>query len=102
MIIEAVRNYVIFTFIEEITGERFVNSTDTGIITTSLSIDQTGHARWGRVTNIGPKVEGISIGDYILVEPGKWTAHFHVDGKRYWKTDDKQILLVSDTPGTTY
>lgn len=102
MIIEAVRNYVIFTFVEDIYGDRFVNKTDGQIILTSDDKAQTTYPRWGKVVNTGPDVHGIEVDEYVLIEPGKWTSHFYVNGERYWKTDDEQIMCVSDVPGTTY
>ena len=100
--IEAFRNYVIFTFVENIYDGRFVNQTSGQIVLTSGDLAQTTYPRWGKTTNVGPDVVGISVGDYVLIEPGKWTAHFHVDGKQYWKTDDEKVIVVSDEPGTTY
>ena|ERR1035437_1549760 len=102
MIIETVRNYVIFTFVEDITGDRFVNKTSGPILVTSADTAQTTYPRWGLVTNIGPDVTVISIGEYILIDPGKWTSHFFVDGKRYWKTDEDMVLCTADEPGSTY
>ena len=102
MIIEPVRNYVIFTFVEDITGDRFINSARGVIQVTSDDKAQTKHPRWGKVTNVGPDVKDIEIGEYVLIEAGKWTSYFVVDGVRYWKTDDEQVVLVSDEPGTTY
>lgn len=102
MIIETVRDYVIFTFIEETTGGRFINKTNSQIILTSDDRMQTNYPRWGKVEEIGPNVKEITKGEYILIEPGKWTSHFYVNGKRYWKTDIDHVLCSSDTPGTTY
>jgi hypothetical protein len=102
MIIEAVRNYIIFTFVEDITGDRFINKTSSEIILTTDDKAQTTYPRWGRVEELGPDVIGISKGEFVLIEPGKWTSHFYVNGKRFWKTDDDQVMCVSDTPGTTY
>lgn len=102
MIIEAVRNYVVFTFVEEISGDRFINKTSSQIIVTSSDRAQTTYPRWGKVTNVGPDVKDVSIGEYILIEAGKWTSHFYVDGKRFWKTDESMVLCTADEPGTTY
>lgn len=102
MIIEAVRNYVIFTFVEDIVGDRFVNKTAGRIIVSSEDRAQTTYPRWGKVVQVGPDVYDVKVDDYILIEAGKWTSHFYVDGDRYWKTDEDQIIGVSDEPGTTY
>lgn len=102
MIIDAIRNYVIFTFVEDILSGRFVNNSGGAIILTSDDKAQTTYPRWGHVTNIGPDVRDVKVGDYILIEPGKWTSHFYVDEKRFWKTDDSMILCTADEPGSTY
>lgn len=98
MIIEAVRNYVVFTFVESIIGERFVNDSGGAIVLLSDDKAQTSFPRWGKVTNVGPDVTDISVGEHILIEAGKWTAHFFVDGKRFWKTDDEHVLCTADKP----
>jgi hypothetical protein len=102
MIIEAVRNYVVFTFVEDIYGDRFINSAGGAIILTSDDKSQTTYPRWGKVVNVGPDVTEITPGEYVLIEPGKWTTHFFVDGLRYWKTDEDKILCTADEPGSTY
>lgn len=102
MIIEPVRDYVVFTFVEDIYGDRFINKTGGPIILTSDDRSQTTYPRWGKAVSVGPEVLDIVPGDFILIEPGKWTSHFYVDGVRHWKTDDKQVMAISDEPGTTY
>lgn len=103
MEIEAIRNHVIFQFVEEIQNDRFRNSTHWGLIVTSGDTNQSNIARWGRVTHLGPDViSDIKVKDFILIEEGKWTPHFVLGGNRYWKTDDQVIIAVSDEPYTTY
>jgi chemotaxis signal transduction protein len=59
--------------------------------------------RWGLAISVGPDTIEVKDGDYILVEPGKWTTGFHVDqDTRIWKTDEDHIIATSDTPGSTY
>ena len=98
----AIKNNVIFQFVEDVISNRFVNSTESGLIVSSLDGNQSGLPRWGVVVSIGEDVDGIEPGDNILIEPGKWTPGFFVDGKRYWKTDDDKVMCISDEPLTTY
>ena len=98
----AERKNVLFQFIEDAIGNRFVNKAASGIIISSTDLNQSGIARWGKVTHIGEQVDEVQVGEYILLEPGKWTAGFYVDGTRYWKTDVDQILLTADEPTGTY
>lgn len=102
MIIEPVRNYVVFTFVEGIYGERFINDSGGAIILTSDDKSQTTFPRWGKVVQVGPDVTEIKPDEFVLIEPGKWTTHFFVDGLRYWKTDEDFVLCTADTPGSTY
>jgi len=95
-------NNVIFQFIEQNTSTRFINSTAAGLLVTETDGQQASIPRWGVVIAVGSAVKDIVTDDYILVDAGKWTPGFYVDGKRYWKTDDSMISLVSDEPGTTY
>jgi co-chaperonin GroES (HSP10) len=97
-----VRNNIIFEFVEDSTSTRFVNSTKSGIMISSQDSNQTGIPRWGKITHVGPDVKNVKVGEYALIEPGKWTSSFYVDNHRYWKTDDDQIMCTSDEPTTTY
>jgi len=54
------------------------------------------------VTDIGPDVKDVVVGDYVLVDAGKWTPSFELDGQRAWKTDETNIVFSSDTPSTAY
>ena len=101
-IIEAIEANVIFQFVEDVTQTRFVNSSESGIIINSGDGNQTLMPRWGKVLHVGPDVLEVIPGDYILIEPGKWTFSFRVGEERYWKTDETMIIGVSDEPGYTY
>ena len=106
--IKAVRKNVLFQFVEEsVAGKRFINSTKSGIIIHSSDGNQAVTPRWGKVTHVGPEVDELKVGEYVLIEPGKWTVGFtvrdwHGDPHRYWKTDVDKILLAADEPQTTY
>jgi len=95
-------NGVFFQFTEEASASTFVNKTQSGILIAQGKGDQSNVPRWGKVTDIGPDVTDVAVDDFILVEQGKWTVNFEVDGKRTWKTDQDHVLLVTDTPGTAY
>lgn len=98
---ETVGNYVIFQFVEKSVQGRFVNSHSTLLIS-SEDTYQTNLPRWARATHVGDECTCVKPGDYILIEGGKWTTGFEVDGQRYWKTDESVILVTSDEPGTTF
>jgi hypothetical protein len=100
--IEAVGNAIIFKFVEDVTSTRFINSSESGFIINSIDGNQMMYPRWGEVLHVGSLVTEVKKGEFILIDPGKWTAGFHMDTDRYWKTDDTHVIGVADTPGNTY
>ena len=56
--------------------------------------------RWGRVYRVGPKQTEIKVGDWILIEHGRWTRKVKIrddEGeKEIQKVEVKSILMVSD------
>jgi len=57
--------------------------------------------RWGRVWAIGPEQEDVSVGEWILLEHGRWTRGVTVveqDGTEITirRADVNGILMVSD------
>ena len=58
--------------------------------------------RWGRVYAVGPEQTEVKLGEWVLVEHGRWTRGIDIedgtsDHKRtIRKIDPKDILLVSD------
>jgi co-chaperonin GroES (HSP10) len=77
-------------------------TTRTGIILNSDDGKSTGiRPRWGKVFAIGPEQKEIDIGDWVLVEHGRWTRTINYeldDGKELElrMIDNKAILMVSD------
>lgn len=102
MAIQPLTDGIFFKFVEDNTGGRFINSTQSGIIVSSQASDQSNLARWGHVTAIGPNVTDVQVGDYILIESGMWTQGFKANEEYLWKTDENKVLLVSDKPTATY
>lgn len=54
--------------------------------------------RWGRVYAIGPDQHDVEVGDWILMEHGRWTRAFNVENEdgpfELHKADTNAILLV--------
>lgn len=100
--IEAIQSNIIFKFTEDVTQTRFVNKAASGILVTSGDGNQTTQPRWGEALFVGPDVREVKVGDFILVEAGKWTFGFYVDKERYWKTDEDMVICAADEPGHTY
>lgn len=58
--------------------------------------------RWAQVYAIGPNIDYLKVGQYILISHGRWsrgTAIVDAGGeKTIRKVDPNDVLLVSDTP----
>lgn len=76
-----------------------------------LSDDGKDHGikpRWARVYAVGPEQKDVKIGEYVLVEHGRWTRGFDLereDGTTFTvrRIDTECILLSSDEkPKDTY
>lgn len=87
---------IFFIFADDTSSTHFKNKTASGIIVQGGP--QSDQPRWGGVIQVGGNVEGIEVGDCILIEKGGWTPGFVTDGVRMWKTDETKVLVVSDEP----
>lgn len=59
------------------------------------------HPRWARVFAVGPEQKDVNVGDWILLEHGRWSRGFHYEdneGKQYniRLADKDAILMISD------
>ena len=57
--------------------------------------------RWGKVYAIGPDQKDINVGDWVLVEHGRWTRGVKIadDSEKelfIMRVDNKAIIAVSD------
>jgi co-chaperonin GroES (HSP10) len=57
--------------------------------------------RWCRVFAIGPRQKEVKVGEWILVEHGRWTRGLEVeedDGTKFtiWRVDNSGILMSAD------
>ena len=82
-----------------------MQTTSKGLII--LNDDGANHGikpRWGRVYSVGPEQKDISVGQYILIEHGRWTRGIEVidpltgEETVVRKVDNENILMVSDEP----
>lgn len=58
--------------------------------------------RWAKVYKIGPEQRDVNIGQWILIEHGRWTRKMTIDDgdgvKEIQKVDIDAIIAVSDEP----
>ena len=79
-----------------------VQKTNSGIIVPSDDGKTSGiHPRWGQVWAIGPEQKDVAVGDWVLVEHGRWTRGIEVeqdDGSAITvrMVENDSILIVSD------
>lgn len=102
--IRPLRDYVFFQFIDPTTSTRFGGKTRSGIEIPFQILEQAGKARWVQVTHVGPEVTTPEVkpGAYILLEAGKWSSGFVIDGERYWQTKEEWCACVDDQPHYTF
>lgn len=78
--------------------------TSSGIILPSDDGKNSGiRPRWGKVYSIGPQQKDVFVGQWVLIEHGRWTRGINVvdnNGERLTlrKVDNDAIMLVSDIP----
>ena len=91
------KDNVILTNLE--TGERVSAG---GIVIPDDDGKSSGvRARWGQVYAVGPKQKDVKVGDWVLMQHGRWTtgADIKLKGRdvfRFWKADPKGMLGISE------
>jgi len=96
--LELVGKKIAFEFLEDQSSNGFSNRTRGGIYYREETENQLDKGRWGRVLLIGPDVKEVSCGDYVLVEPLRWTTGLTVgeSEEKFWMTEEKDIMAISD------
>lgn len=74
------------------------------IIKSNIKESQGITSRWMRVHKVGTDIDFLQPGDWVLVEYGRWTEGFEVDGiEEAYRVDPKGCMAVSDEkPDTLY
>lgn len=107
MILKTIRPILDHVIIEDMEfGEQ---RTQGGIIIIDDDGKQHGiKPRWAKVYAVGPKQEDVKVGDWILIEHGRWTRGFNFtkdDGTIFTlrRVDTDCIMMTSDQkPSDTY
>lgn len=97
MQLTAIRDHIVFQFIDKITiDNRFVReNTETGLYLGASFDESAKTARWAKVLAIGPDADRIFLRPDIevLIEALKWTEAANIPNVgKVWRTDQKQIL----------
>jgi hypothetical protein len=68
--------------------------------------DEGIRPRWGRVYSVGPEQKDIKIGEWVLVNHGRWTRGVDVvkndETITLRRIDANDILIVADEPTMEY
>lgn len=76
--------------------------TKSGIVLTSDNGKTSGiHPRWGRVFAVGPDQRDVKIGEWILIEHGRWTRTIEYEQSadeviELRMVEEKSILAISE------
>lgn len=93
--INPIKSSVLFSFVQELSASRgFENKTDWGFSVLSKK-DDIKEGRWGKVLEIGPEVTEVEPGDFIYIEPLRWSSEIKVNDISMWMTNENEISLVS-------
>lgn len=95
MKLTAIRNHILFEFLDRVDANgQFTQTTSVGIHLIGGHETSAKDPRWARVLITGPQVyEDLKQPNVeILIDALRWTEGVVFDGKKYWKTDDKQVL----------
>jgi co-chaperonin GroES (HSP10) len=97
-------NTILFSFLDTTVGAkgRFTERTQGLIIIPVLDSAQHKTDRWGKVISVGPKVDGLEPGDFILIEALQWTPGTEFDDDKIWKTDDSKVIVATNDEASTY
>lgn len=103
--LQPLNNNILFKFLDETktSDGKFVERSRGSIIIGSVRDSQTSMPRWGEVIAIGPNVMDVVVGEFILIQAGKWTVgvNFEDEGK-VWKTDEECVMLSTTDLTATF
>ena len=99
MSIRPLGDKILLTKIEK--GER---KTSAGLIISDDSVVSAGERgirpRWAEVYAIGPEQKDVAVGDWVLMEHGRWTEEYKIDvdgeSVSLWMGDPNGVLGISE------
>ncbi len=79
-----------------------VRKTQGGLILPDDNMTERGiRERWARVYAVGPEAKGITPGEWVMIQHGRWTNGFDLALEsgtvRLWMVDPDAILVASET-----
>lgn len=95
MKIRAIRNRIIFQFLDEVSLKgQFDEGKQQGIIVLGDHDKSAKTSRWAKIISLGPECSDELRADdcEILIENLRWTEGAMYEGEKYWMTDETQLL----------
>jgi co-chaperonin GroES (HSP10) len=92
--IRALHNHIIFEFEDPVTAKGEFEETQhkSGIYLKGGFEKSAKSPRWATILNVGPDCDHVCVGDRILIPALRWTEGIKFQDRRYWKTDESQIV----------
>lgn len=102
MALRPLHDTILFVFVDDGAGGRFLPKSRSGILLTNQSLDYNNSPKWGKVLAVGREVKDVQTGDYILIESLQWTPGFTHDDVKIWKTVENKVIATTNDIELTY
>lgn len=81
--------------------EQGMQRTDSGIYLGNHEMKVTGiRPRWARVSYVGDNVIDVKVGEWILLQHGRWSRIINYKGEDMQMADPNGILMIADKKPT--
>jgi len=96
MTIKAIKNHIIFKFVDKTNakGQFEREQTEGGIVLQSSFDESAKEPRWVEVVAVGPDCTKVKVGERALVPALRWTEGANLNGSRFWKTNEVEVVAV--------
>lgn len=91
------RDSVLFKFAADASTSTLSAKTEWGFEITKKE-EGVNKPQWGIVEQVGPEVTQFKVGDWIFIDALRWTTKCDFRGESFWRTRQRDVLLVSDKP----
>ncbi len=96
MNIRAIRNHIVFQFLDNVTLAGVFDETKStgGIVLPSDKHESAKSPRWAKIVCLGPECSDILRGDgcEILIDALRWSPGINYQDTNIWRTDEDQLL----------
>jgi len=94
MKLTAIKNNIIFKFVEGVNSSGEFEKTETASIIHQLAnFDESAKdPRWVKIVSVGPDCTFVKEGMQVLLPALRWTNSTKFDGERIWKSDETQVV----------